>query len=82
MVDPMMMSEVLKMREDISDLKATSIPIGATIRAALMVAGEIWPTDIPVWTCSHRHKVGSEALACAEDELRSRLDESGALKDF
>jgi hypothetical protein len=61
------------MPED-TQFETSFIPIGATVRGALMVAGEVWPADIPVWNCSHHHEDVTEALACAEDELKNRLD--------
>ena len=60
------------MSED-NQLETTTIAIGETVRGALMKTGEEWPTDLPVWTCSHRHEDVAEVLACAEAEIRQRV---------
>ena len=38
----------------------------------LMLEGDTWSKDAPIWQCEHRHAEVAAALACAEVELARR----------
>jgi hypothetical protein len=57
-----------------ADLEARSIPIGDHYLGALMIRGDEWPRDVPIWTCSHRHIDPQSAQECAREELQRRSE--------
>jgi hypothetical protein len=61
------------MEIDPTYLVPVAAQMGERCWGALMLKGDAWPRDVPVWLCEHRHEGPSAAEACAQAELDRRV---------